>query len=87
MISFTTGQTSVLIVNLENRLSAYRNACAHQGRPLDSGVLDPANGTLTCPWHGFCFDVTSGECLTAPQAQLEPFPLRVVDGMIWVRPL
>lgn len=87
MISFTTDQTSVLIVNLENRLSAYRNACAHQGRPLDGGVLDPANGTLTCPWHGFCFDVTSGECLTAPQAQLEPFPLRVVDGMIWVRPL
>ncbi|MCX7859863.1 MAG: NifU family protein [Chloroflexus sp.] len=86
MVSFATERGSVLIVNLANRLSAYRNACAHQGRPLDGGMLDPDAGTLTCPWHGFCFDVQSGECLTAPQAQLEPFPLRVVDGTIWVRP-
>lgn len=86
MVSFATERGSVLIVNLANRLSAYRNACAHQGRLLDGGMLDPDAGTLTCPWHGFCFDVQSGECLTAPQAQLEPFPLRVVDGMIWVRP-
>lgn len=86
MVSVATERGSVLIVNLANRLSAYRNACAHQGRPLDGGMLDSDAGTLTCPWHGFCFDVQSGECLTAPQAQLEPFPLRVVDGIIWVRP-
>lgn len=86
MISIPTERGSVLIVNVANRLSAFRNACAHQGRPLDGGMLDPEHGTLTCPWHGFCFDVASGECLTAPQAQLEPFPLRVVDGFIWVRP-
>jgi nitrite reductase/ring-hydroxylating ferredoxin subunit len=30
--------------------------------------------------------VTSGECMTVPQAQLEPFPLRVDDGTIWIRP-
>jgi nitrite reductase/ring-hydroxylating ferredoxin subunit len=77
---------SILLVNLENRLSAYRNACAHQGRPLDGGLFDAESGTITCPWHGFCFDAGSGECLTAPQAQLEPFPLKVQDGVIWVRP-
>ncbi|WP_298819036.1 NifU family protein [Chloroflexus sp.] len=86
MVHIATERGQVLIINLANRLSAYRNACAHQGRPLDGGILDVTAGTLTCPWHGFCFDVTSGECLTAPQAQLEPFPLRVVDGVIWVRP-
>ncbi len=86
MLNLTTGRGDVLIVNLDNQLNAYRNACAHQGLPLDGGILDPATGTLTCPWHGFCFDARSGECLTAPQAQLEPFPLRVVDGVIWVRP-
>ncbi|GIV89126.1 MAG: hypothetical protein KatS3mg055_1644 [Chloroflexus sp.] len=86
MVSITTERGSVLIVNFANRLSAYRNACAHQGRPLNDGILDPITGTLTCRWHGFCFDLQSGECLTAPQAQLEPFPLRVVDGIIWVRP-
>lgn len=79
------GDTSVLLINLDNRISAFRNACAHQGLPLDNAMLDPENGTLTCPWHGFCFDGSSGECLTAPQAQLEAFPVRVDAGQIWVR--
>lgn len=85
MVALRAGPVEALIVNLDNRLSAFRNACAHQGLPLDGGLLDPATGTLTCPWHGFCFDAGSGECLTAPQAQLEPFPLRVEEGVIWVR--
>ena len=67
-------------------MRAYRNACAHQGLPLDGGILDDENGTITCPWHGFQFDSESGECFSAPQCQLEPFPLRVKDERVWVRP-
>lgn len=78
-------RADVLIVNLGQRLSAYRNECAHEALPLDDGVLDLANGTLTCPWHGFCFDASSGECLSMPGAQLEQLPLRVDDGAVWVR--
>ncbi|MGI9161677.1 MAG: NifU family protein [Mycobacterium sp.] len=75
----------VLVVNLDQRLSAYRNECAHQGLPLTDAVLDLTNGTLTCPWHGFCYDATSGECMSAPGAQLEQLPLRIDDGDVWVR--
>ena len=75
----------LIVVNLGQRLSAYRNECAHAALPLDDAVLDVSNGTLTCPWHGFCFDATSGECLSAPGAQLEQLPLRVDDGDVWVR--
>ena len=75
----------VIVINLGRRLSAYRNECAHAALPLDDAVLDVSNGTLTCPWHGFCFDATSGECLSAPGAQLEQLPLRVDDGDVWVR--
>lgn len=75
----------VLVVNLGQRLSAYLNECAHQAMPLTEAVLDVSNGTLTCPWHGFCFDASSGECLSAPGAQLEQLPLRVDDGDVWVR--
>ncbi len=75
----------VIVVNLGQRLSAYRNECAHQGLPLTDAVLDLSNGTLTCPWHGFCFDAASGECLSAPGAQLEQLPLRVDEGEVWVR--
>jgi nitrite reductase/ring-hydroxylating ferredoxin subunit/Fe-S cluster biogenesis protein NfuA len=76
---------SAVVMNLENNFFAYRNACAHQGLPLDGGMVDVEAGTLTCPWHGFCFDARSGECFTAPAAQLEPLPLRVDKDKVWVR--
>ncbi len=85
-LTSATGEVAeVIIVNIEQRLTAYRNECAHEALPLDNAMLDVSNGTLTCPWHGFCYDATSGECLTAPGAQLEQLPLRVDEGDVWVR--
>ena len=85
-LTSATGEVAeVIIVNIEQRLTAYRNECAHEALPLDNAMLDVSNGTLTCPWHGFCYDATSGECLTAPGAQLEQLPLRVDKGDVWVR--
>ena len=81
-----TGEyVEVIVVNVDQSLTAYRNECAHEALPLDNAMLDVSNGTLTCPWHGFCYDATSGECLTAPGAQLEQLPLRVDAGDVWVR--
>jgi nitrite reductase/ring-hydroxylating ferredoxin subunit/Fe-S cluster biogenesis protein NfuA len=75
----------VIVVNAAGQMAAYVNACAHQGMPLDKAIVDATEGTLTCPWHGFCFDTTTGECLTMPGAQLEALPLRIEDGHVWVR--
>ena len=57
----------------------------YQGLPLDNALVDAVQGTLTCPWHGFCYDATTGECMTMPGAQLRPLPLRIEDGRVWVR--
>lgn len=83
---FKNERENILIINIENRFSAFRNECPHQGLPLDGGMLEADERMLTCPWHGFKFDANSGECFTAPQAQLESFPLRIEDGKILVRP-
>ncbi len=84
--AFESGEDKVLLIKSLKGLRAYRNACAHQGLPLEGGILDSENGTITCPWHGFQFDSESGECFSAPQCQLEPFPLRVKNDRVWVRP-
>ncbi|MCX2930403.1 NifU family protein [Mycobacterium sp. CVI_P3] len=85
-LTTTTGEhAEIIVVNAGQRLSAYRNECAHEALPLNNAVLDLGSNTLTCPWHGFCYDATSGECLSAPGAQLEQLPLRVDDGVVWVR--
>jgi nitrite reductase/ring-hydroxylating ferredoxin subunit/Fe-S cluster biogenesis protein NfuA len=76
--------TSAIVVRENERLFAYENACPHMGLPLAGAGID---GTvLTCPSHGFRFDITSGECITAGHVQLSPLPLRVEDGFVWVRP-
>jgi Fe-S cluster biogenesis protein NfuA/nitrite reductase/ring-hydroxylating ferredoxin subunit len=80
-----TDGTSILIVRFQGRLQAFRNECAHLGMPLDGGHIDPETGVLKCPWHGFRFDCTNGECLTVPEAQLEALPLRIEQGRIVVR--
>ncbi|MEN1680136.1 MAG: NifU family protein [Planctomycetota bacterium] len=84
--AFQSGDADILLIRSKKGLRAYRNACAHQGAPLDGGVLDPEAGVITCPLHGFQFDTESGECFSAPQCQLEPFPLREENGRVMVRP-
>lgn len=81
-----TDGKSLVIIRLDAHIQAFRNECAHLGLPIDGGTIDRESRTITCPWHGFRFDCLSGECLTAPQAQLEPVPLRVEHGVVHVRP-
>jgi Fe-S cluster biogenesis protein NfuA/nitrite reductase/ring-hydroxylating ferredoxin subunit len=76
---------SAVIVKFESQLQAFRNECAHLGLPLDNARVDPDNGTLTCKWHGFRYNCRTGECITAPEAQLEMLPLRVDHGRVKVR--
>ena len=38
------------------------NQCLHTGAPLDGGFID--DGVLTCPWHGWTYDVRSGDLVT-----------------------
>ena len=48
----------VAVFQHEGKLSAISNACAHQNGPLGEGrVIDCL---VTCPWHGFQYNVTDG---------------------------
>lgn len=85
LVASSGRDVEVIVVRLGDRLSAYLNVCAHQGLPLEAALLDTDAETLTCPWHGYCFDATSGRCMSAPGAQLEQLALRVDDGQVWIR--
>jgi len=77
---------SIVILRLDDAITAYWNECAHMGLPIDGGMVDREARTITCPWHGFRFDCGTGECLSAPQAQLEALPVRVDGGRVQLRP-
>ena len=47
------------LFNVDGRIAAIDGICPHQGGPLADGPLE---GTLvTCPWHGWQFDVCTGK--------------------------
>ncbi len=73
-----------LFVLWEGRVFCYRNSCAHQGLGFE-GAETIEGGVLRCPWHGFEYDITTGECLTAPYLQLEPIPIKVSEEWILVK--
>jgi nitrite reductase/ring-hydroxylating ferredoxin subunit len=61
----------------------FTNACAHLGLSLDGGLVDA--GMITCPHHGFQYDLVSAECLIAPQVQLHAHAVRIIGHRVEVR--
>lgn len=61
---------------------ALRNSCVHQGGPVATGAL--AGEVLTCPWHGYQYDLRSGRCLTDPHAELDRYAVTVAGDTVFV---
>jgi nitrite reductase (NADH) small subunit len=53
------GGTEVALANVGGRFYAISNTCLHRGGPLGQGALE--GQIVTCPWHGWQFDVTTGK--------------------------
>ncbi|WP_299503053.1 Rieske 2Fe-2S domain-containing protein [uncultured Roseobacter sp.] len=57
-IKLLAGGDRVAVYLNAGKLSAISNACAHQNGPLGEGKI--IDCLVTCPWHGFQYDVASG---------------------------
>lgn len=72
----------VAVFRQEGTFSAISNACAHQNGPLGEGRI--LFGCVTCPWHGFQYNVRDGRS-PAPFTEMVPtYNLAWRDGAIWV---
>ena len=73
---------AVLLINIEGRVRAYEDRCAHQGVPLSQGRLQA--GVLTCSAHEWQYDAATGQGLNPCGVSLKTVPVEVRDGDIWV---
>ena len=72
-----------VIVEVAGELCAFPAVCPHQLGPLDAGALE--NGTVTCPWHGYVFDVRTGECVSGQPCRLNNLAaVTEVNGEVFV---
>ncbi len=67
--------TPVALYNVGGTLYATTNTCPHRGGPLGEGDLDET--IVTCPWHGFQYDVTTGACLSNTALSIGCYKVRV----------
>lgn len=74
---------AVCLANVEGRLVAVGNICAHQGAPLSAGAID--EGKLVCPWHGWRFDPHTGKSEHYPDMAVPVYELKVVGDDVLVR--
>lgn len=86
------------VFNVEGEYYALANYCVHQGGPGCSGritgmVTEDGDGRLTydrrgeivcCPWHGWEYDITTGEQLAEPALKLPTYDVVVRDGGLYV---
>ncbi|KAK3400452.1 hypothetical protein B0T20DRAFT_348190 [Sordaria brevicollis] len=74
----------VLLLNAAGKTQAIGPRCTHYGAPLAKGVLGH-NGKITCPWHGACFNTTTGDIENAPALDALPvFKATERDGAVYI---
>ena len=73
----------VAILNDNGTFYAIDNTCGHRGGPLGEGTC--GSGTVTCPWHGFEYDLKTGKCNTDPSLALDIFEIKVKGNDILIK--
>ena len=77
------GGQDIALFKVKGKVHAIFALCPHQGGPLDEGGL---NGKLvTCPWHGWEFDVTNGLCGFNPAIKTPTFEVKEQNGDVYVK--
>jgi nitrite reductase/ring-hydroxylating ferredoxin subunit len=76
------GAMSVGVFHHQGNWYAIRNSCLHRGGPVATGSLE--GNTITCPWHGFQYNITSGELRVDPSAHLDMYPINVKGDELYL---
>jgi nitrite reductase (NADH) small subunit len=64
---------TIALANVGGQFHALSNSCLHRGGPLGQGSLQ--GNLVSCPWHGWTFDVTSGKVSGSQSAGVECYPV------------
>lgn len=90
----------IAVFRRDGEYYALSNYCPHQGGPLCEGELqgtvcldddewswsyDEDERYIACPWHGWLFDVTTGESADHESWTVPTYEVTVSDGEIYVR--
>lgn len=74
------GELSIGVFHHKGQWVALRNSCLHRGGPVCTGSLE--GDILTCPWHGYTYEVNTGQLTLDRSSFLESYPVAIRDGEV-----
>ena len=77
-------QIGLALFNVNGEIFALDNTCPHAGGPLGEGDLE--GDIVKCPWHGWKFNVRTGQRIRNPGQEwtVQSYEVRIIDGAIQV---
>ena len=78
----TVGGIDVALFRRGEEVFAIGNECVHQGGSLCDGLVE--GDIVTCPLHGWEFDLRSGACMTVPGESVPRFLVTLEDGAVFL---
>jgi nitrite reductase/ring-hydroxylating ferredoxin subunit len=72
----------IALFNVDGTFYAIGNTCVHRGGPLGEGELE--GDVVTCNWHGWKYDVTSGVSPVNPAAKVPSYRVEVQGNDIFI---
>jgi nitrite reductase/ring-hydroxylating ferredoxin subunit len=80
---FVVRDRVVAVFNVDGEFFALDGVCPHQGGPLGKGEMDGC--IVTCPWHGWQFDVRNGRNQVSPSVIQPQIAVRVEEDSVFVQ--
>lgn len=77
------GGVDVILFRRGASVTCFQDACSHLGLAVSAGAV--TEGVITCPHHGFRYDLATGDCLTAPVVRLRSHDVRVTGNDVEIR--
>lgn len=88
----------IAVFQLDGTFHALANYCVHQGGPVCEGMVsgtltvdgeraldyESENLVVACPWHGWEFDIETGNHLARPKYRLPTYDVVVRDGRVYL---
>lgn len=72
----------IALYNVKGEIYGLENVCPHMGGPLGEGDIE--NCLVTCPWHGWLFDIKTGACENMPGEDAAKISLVIKNGSVFL---
>jgi len=79
---FQVAGKTVALANVAGKFYAISDVCVHRGGPLGQGELHDT--VVTCPWHGWQYDVTTGKVTQNPTMGVACYATEVRGDEVFV---